>query len=60
MVPAETFHDRVRSSAFRRFGRAPRLPIAGDERKQVLKIIRTALAKRPTPAAKPRNNGKNN
>ena len=40
--------------------RAPRLPIAGDERKQVLKIIRTAHAKRPTPAAKPRNNGKNN
>ena len=40
--------------------RAPRLPIAGDERKQVLKIIRTALAKRPKTAAKPRNNGKNN
>lgn len=38
--------------------RAPRLPIAGDERKQVLKIIRDALAKRPKTAAKPRNGGK--
>ncbi len=27
--------------------RAPRLPIVGDERKQVLKIIRDAIAKRP-------------
>ena len=35
--------------------RAPRLPIAGDERKQVLKIIRDALAKRPTLAPKSRN-----
>ena len=40
--------------------RAPRLPIAGDERKHVLKIIRDTLAKRPKTAAKPRNNGKNN
>ena len=38
--------------------RAPRLPLAGDERKQVLKIIRDALAKRPTLAAKKRNGGK--
>ena len=38
--------------------RAPRLPLAGDERKQVLKIIRDALAKRPTLAAKSRNGGK--
>lgn len=30
--------------------RAPRLPIAGDERKAVLKIIRVAIAKRPRPA----------
>ena len=34
--------------------RAPRLPLAGDERKQVLKIIRDALAKRPTLGAKRR------
>ena len=27
--------------------RAPRLPIVGDERKQVLKIIRDSLANRP-------------
>ncbi|GDY24013.1 dihydrodipicolinate synthase family protein [Verrucomicrobiota bacterium] len=38
--------------------RAPRLPIAGDERKQVLKIIRDSLAKRPTLGAKKRNGGK--
>ena len=38
--------------------RAPRLPLAGDERKEVLKIIRDALAKRPPLAAKRRNRGK--
>ena len=38
--------------------RAPRLPIAGDERKQVLKIIRDALAKRPTLGAKGRTAAK--
>ncbi len=38
--------------------RAPRLPIAGDERKQVLKIIRDALAKRPTLGTKSRSAAK--
>lgn len=38
--------------------RAPRLPIAGDERKQVLKIIRDSLAKRPSISTKTRNGGK--
>lgn len=39
----------------REWVRAPRLPIAGDERKAVLKIIRDALAKRPKLAKLNRN-----
>ncbi len=47
--PLRAVHQavRARSRAGNRMGPRPRLPIAGDERKQVLKIIRDGIKSRP-------------